>query len=168
MNAKNALLRETHEWATEVEQALRIYDDEARAADGQPWQRKMVSLPVKEKDLIRLLNWKVWTLRYGVCLQFIVDFVLKRHNRDRILVPGVSTLGMTAARLTSPAIREELEAEIKRVYPNGENRLALAQAQPEPLPAFGEGDDFTARYGAIMLERQRAYVTEKRERAYRR
>lgn len=86
-------------------------------------------------DLL-MLNLKVWSMRYSVSPEFVVD-ALTRCYAGRRKVPGKSavragdlngnstSLGISAGLAGSASARRAVEDAVSRAFPNGENRRAL-------------------------------------------
>ena len=106
----------------------------------------------KPRDLLRYLNWRVWCLRWGVTLDWLLDRMLNskhqglrsyfeqnRKKATRRKGTDVS-LGLSSATLTGPAMERFLYEQLISEYPHGENvmllrqgmRLAIEEAGPVP------------------------------------
>jgi len=109
-----------------------------------------------------LVNLKVWTLRYGVSVEFVLDAILKHyHNlqndpkyrhRDP---PDTISLHIPVSYLGGEKARQAVEDAVKAAYPNGENwrmRESEQLLQQNPLPRThfdpADPDDYLRRYGA--------------------
>ncbi len=170
MNGKLSTIE--REWAEEVERTLLLVEDRKRLRANLPpakWER--VFMPTPDQRL-SLLNWKVWTLRYHVSLDFLLTFFLRIYADQRKISRDHRTLslGLPVSMVTGPGARKRLEEEVARMYPNRENRLA--DRSPFFLPvkrlAYDDLDQMTEKYGAVMLKRHKMTRTQTvPKRAYR-
>lgn len=159
-----------------VEHALVIYEDQERMRlDKPPRRYRLVVMPQRQIDMVRMLNWKVWTMRYKIPLHFILTFVMRvypdqrRASRD----PMVLNFGFQTALVTGVAFRKRLEEEVVRRYPQGENYADARNPRRAHLPLkalnYDSVDEMAEKYDAVMRERHRESVkTAAHKRPYRR
>ncbi len=89
-------------------------------------------IPIRIKEPIRLLNLRVWSLRYHVSLEFILQALWPRYRRMRKPMmrehgrESVIFFSLTA-QLTGEASRAILERVVSQTYPGGENYRAYLQ-----------------------------------------
>jgi hypothetical protein len=103
-----------------------------------------VWLPTGPDADLRLMNLCIWTTRYHVRLEWLLDAVLTRFARQRKLPrvkePEELSLGLSAAMLMGDAARSVVEERIARDFPNGENIKLAMQARQTPMPDLPDGD----------------------------
>jgi len=121
-------------------------------------------LPVNQQ---RLLTLKVWTVRYNVSLEFILEFLLQRHAdvRRRHWIKHQVTLGIPLPLLTGPASRLALEDHIKRLYPAGENLRDAAQQLRQRILDVGTPGrvSYSTDAGTMAQNYQKAILARRRE-----
>lgn len=108
--AQYELSTHLHRWNEQVKQAF--------------LERGIVHYRQEPEDLLRYLNWKVWTLRYGVPLNWIVGHILQYFEKAR--EGKGNTLGIGSAALTGATMEQFLREHLLQEYPNGENIKLLA------------------------------------------
>lgn len=117
---------------------------------------------------LKLLNLKVWTMRYSVNLEFILKTLLDRYAKYR-KVPdtNILTLGLAPAMLCGPTSREAIETAIAEAFPDGENeRLARQEAAHKPPLIRPQSqaktlDAMVKKYGKV-IQRRRAEISRTR------
>lgn len=82
----------------------------------------------------RLLNWRVWCLRYGVPLQFVARIVCRRFESQRR--SHGQQLGFSVALLTGPAARAAVQQAVKAEYVAGENFSMLRSTLKQQMLAL--------------------------------
>lgn len=167
------LAGETTRWAVEVGKSLVRLENLKRLHRGTPPIEAQPFIPSNGENGLRLLNLKVWSLRYSVNLDFILAFLLDVYFAKIRRKPDGDDLrlGVSIATLTGNKARQALEEEITKVFPGGENiRAAREEARRlvhpiDPLGILPAGDDMIAAYEAAMNKRlrlRRARFTSKR------
>ncbi len=150
----DALTLLTDAWIKEIQHALQLTEDRPRIERGLPPIRHPdgVAMPTLPRQRLALLNWKVWTLRYRVSPTFILEFVLRWYASRRKRNSRALSLGLPVNLITGPGCRAHLEEEIRRTWPNGENRVDTTE--PELLPEIKDGNPLR-EYDRIMRQRHR-------------
>ena len=126
--------------------------------NGQP----VVWLPNSDKARLALLNWKVWTLRYRVDLETLINIVLETHERrGRRWDPKGDTisLGHPISVVTGINARHLVEESVLRMFPNGENYKAASQppqAEPNEALAYGDERQLVEKYTESIGERRKS------------
>ncbi len=109
-------------WHSEVEKTL------------SEIKERHVRLSLNRRDQIRLLNLKVWTVRYRISLRSILDVLLAAWSKKQY---GGGLLGVRIATLCGVASRTILEKHVKELYPAGEqyasHRCESILSQLKPL-----------------------------------
>jgi hypothetical protein len=173
---KVLLNREMEAWNEQIIASLAKAENqllnEQRPEGEAPKQRtwRIMIIPDRPDQLFRLLNWKIWTMRYKVPLEFILMFILKRYSSHRKISkdPKVLTLGLPVVLITGVACRKQLEEHISKIYPNGENYQAARCPQPPIVTDLPEDEDMVAAYNHEMLRRhKKALVVSSNRRHYR-
>ena len=160
------------DWARQVEEHLRLMADRnLLLADEAPRKYRFVVMPNKDQ-LFHLLNWKVWSMRYKVSLDFIMTFVFAEYNDRRrpSKDPWTLSFGFPVQMVTGAACRRRLEEEVARLYPNGENYKAAKCAESPVIKRlnYSDPEKMMEQYGKVMRERHKnplIQITSKR--AYR-
>lgn len=158
MSTSNKLKAVVDAWTKEVEQSLyRVENNLREAANFPKMHFRMVLLP---RDMLRMLNWKVWCQRYHVPLDFIMTFVLKHYQlrRQRSADPAILVFGLSAKAVTSEVTRRRLQQEIARSFPTQDNRLVNIQplAPIEEMPYDPDDpESMVQKYTEVMLARHR-------------
>ena len=82
------------------------------------WDENNMHLYLSPEDKLRLLNLNVWSLRYGVSIDYILTALLQhyfvRHRRKN------RYLGIRVSALMSKPSEEFLEEAIRQEFPNNE------------------------------------------------
>ena len=148
------------EWATKVEQGIKVVEDRERLRKNLPPIRYTMSfMPAREDQLLALLNWRVWSERYKVDLDFILTFVFKFYGNHRkpSRDPRILSFGFPLPLVTGAACRKRLEEEIARQYPNGENYEAAKARRFHPVRKldYEDVDGMNSRYDAVMRDRHK-------------
>ena len=121
-----------------------------------------VPLPQKDADRKRLLNMLVWSRRYNVTVEFILDALLGYFKNFRKPSSG---LGVSVVSLTGVRARQIVEEAVVKAYPAGENETAARQAQRNKILGIsgtamkdhgGDIDKMIASYSRTMRDRHRA------------
>jgi hypothetical protein len=152
----------TTDWANKVSKALIHYENK---------RRREANLPDFPPDTnvsltggltrIQLLNWEVWSMRYHVSLDFILEAVLARFARHRKPPPkNTLTLGISVTTLTGPAAKQAVLDSIHANFPNGENRKSVHQQLLPPSVLglkYDSPEEMVKRYDEMMTQRQREF-----------
>jgi hypothetical protein len=95
---------------------------------GPFWEHGIVWPPKQptEKVLLQLMNWKVWAMRYGVPLGWVVRTVLEHFDFNRQRRRAINSLGVPPITATASAVEAYIRERVLAEYPNGEN-LAMAR-----------------------------------------
>lgn len=130
--------------------------------------RKDVYFAPTERDAFRLLNWKVWTLRYHVSLPFILNTLLPvfQRFRKKQSFARKKTLGVTVAALTGPRAQQILEQAVLREFPNGENELMERSNLQMRMLGFPTANTASHQNGELQYLRDYAAESQKRRRAW--
>ncbi len=126
----------------------------------------MVWLPSGHVAELRLLNWRVWMKRYGVSREYIFDVAVKCYGKARRWSrnPNELLFGFSAQMVTGAAMRERLEEQIAKDFPNDEHRKIAQLKQARPLlETYSSMQQMVDKYGAEMRKRRRAFSTPVRE-----
>jgi hypothetical protein len=157
----NGDIRKAVEQITEQVTAALLRVEESHAAhEDNPTAGKRVYV----SPSIHFLNWHVWSLRYHVPLEFIIDFLLfEKFRLQRQVKPFTISLGLGIEAITGPAACQAVENHVMLTYPNGENILAYRQSilcrmmPPEPTPQIDySGPDDMCRIYTKTMEQRRA------------
>lgn len=165
-------------WAARVSEALIRVEKRRRLIEGKPpmpCENVLCALlPRDSRDRLRLLNFKVWSARYAVSLDFILEQLLFQYfkkNRRLWAFPNI-TLGVAVSALTGHVARRFIEEAALREFPNRENLRIMKQASiPPPMRGFDyqeNPDIFVERYQRVMLSRQKRAAEEPTRPKYRR
>ena len=87
----------------------------------------------------RMLNWKVWSMRYNVSLEFILGFLLQRYGYMRRKKPPHLVIGLPTASITGESARDALERYVDDVYPGRENHSD--RNHRDHIMIFGNGNN---------------------------
>ncbi len=117
--------RYCQDWSREVTQALARYDN-------LPVERVIVP------SSFALLNWKSWSLRYAVSVDFIVQTLLAYYSKIR---RDVGSLGIGIKQLTGVRAHEIVMQNVTVTFHDGENYTVYSNDLRErmllrPLPKF--------------------------------
>ena len=113
---ENTLMDALELWERRVALAMR------HVADVSPSTKVWVCGNVENR--IRLMNWKVWSLRYHVSIEFILTTLYKVwHCSPKFSPDGSVSLGLSASAATGKRAREIIQDEVIRTYPAKENEL---------------------------------------------
>lgn len=170
-----SLQLETSRWNRNLKAAIARAENRERSKKGLPKTSLTAWLPEGPEANLYLLNLKVWSVRYHISLDFILDtlFFCWRYRRKQPNA-NCATLGLPAALIGGPVSRKYVEEAVCRTYPNGENMRSCKQPRPSaPLRSeeFTSLDDFLRRYGKVMTQRQKEFsgkLSERSSRAFRR
>jgi phytoene dehydrogenase-like protein len=102
-------------WLKKVEGALARYEQVPPGS---------VHLLLSDEHEFLLMNWKSWSLRYAVSVDFILSTLLNYFRRIRRQRPGSVSLGVSVPSLTGHRAQEIIEAEVAATFPDGENYTA--------------------------------------------
>jgi hypothetical protein len=122
---------QSERWFMQVKRALLNVENCARLGDGEkPYHMHDVWIECTPLEKTRLFNLKVWTQRYSVNLEFVLEFLLTyyRDFRKRYGLKHQVSFGIPLATLTGLGARAALEEHIKRVYPARENYRDATQS----------------------------------------
>lgn len=146
-------------WLREIGDALVRIENRRRLEDGLGClpDDSFAWIPEGDAASLQLHNLRVWTLRYHVSLDFILEFLLRAYARRRKISPRLRPrdvmLGLPASLLGGEVAKRRLEEEIARAFPARENRPHANKERPLlPLRELsGEDDeDYVQAYSAIM------------------
>jgi hypothetical protein len=159
------------EWRARLDAAfINVANERRKARNLRPVEpaRIVVYVPKKtprEESDFRLLNLKVWELRYGVS----PEYMLRNLTDDRTLrfEGRVLIYNQPAGRLTSEKSRKAIEAAVARDYPNGEqwriiDSPPLAQLIPRTRLDLNDPDAFIERYREKIDQLRKDRETEAR------
>src|ERR1022692_1740781 len=108
----NNVRKALESWLKNVQVALARYEQVPE---------RSVRLLLSDQDMWRLMNWKSWSLRYAVPVDFILSTLLNYFRHVRRKRPGSISLGISVPSLTGARAQEIIEAAIAASFPNGEN-----------------------------------------------
>ena len=161
---------QTELWYETVRQTLLNIENRLRLRNSQPpYTMNDVWVDLLPANQQRLLTLKVWTVRYNVGLEFILEFLLRLYAdvRKRHQIKHQVTLGIPLILLTGPASRMALEGYIKRLYPAGENLRDAAQQLRQRILDVGtpsrvgymlDSINMAQHYQKVILARRREAV----------
>jgi hypothetical protein len=121
---------------------------------------------------LRLLNWKVWCLRYGVTLDWIIQQVLFRYQHVRQARGATGSLGIQINAITGERFRQYIEERAAKDYPNGEQLEAQRSEQQARMLAIPRQilktkeeeeedlDHFITRYQTQALKLRQSNITK--------
>ena len=170
---KFAMLKETtlrHEadiWYNQVMRSVIRWDNANRTRQHlPPFPLNAYFPPMPFSSQLKLLNLKVWTLRYAVDLDFVVGELLRYYGRHRKESLREPRLGISIGVLTGVASRKHIETAVLSAFPNGEN-FSNSRAQllkhfriTEPVRGldYTNNEEMIRKYTRIMLSRQNADI----------
>lgn len=139
-----------------------------------------IYLPLKAVSHLQLLNLKVWSERYAVSVEFILETLLDYYQHSRSYVCRDTArsiqLGISAATLCGIKSRQVIEEKVLKRFPVGENFRLQKQAtlerfwklQPIERMSYKNLDEMVKSYSALMRERHE-WMREKKpyQRAWR-
>ena len=146
-------------WRIKVERALIAYENDQKYKHSLPPLPPTVQavVVVKPSDLIKLLNWRVWCMRYVIGPRFIIETLLGYHHRHRrpSFNPSIVTFGVRLATLTGVPARHHVEEAVLQRYPNGENVYMARHPQPPPIHIlrYQNDSDMIRQYRAAIANR---------------
>ena len=160
LSTSERIANEIESWYRSVEKALVVADRRVKERENLfvPYYPKVL-LPSSRRDLIRMLNWKVWCMRYHINLETLLTILLQWQQKNRAGTNRKElTLGISVAVLTSVGARQVVEEAVTRMYPSGENQEAdLSPASPPPLSFdYDSLDEMNQEYSKAMLQRHKA------------
>ena len=134
----------------------------------------VVWLPSGPSTDMRLLNWRVWSMRYGVTIEYVLDAVILTYGKTRKWSrrEGELLFGFSVALVTGETMRERLEERVARDFPNDEHRKVATLRQARSASArYQTLEEMVKKYDAEMKRRQKEFaappLAEERERNYR-
>ena len=130
-----------------------------------------VWLPGAAADL-HLLTFALWSTKYCVNMEWLIDAVLTRLGYRRRLPHVTSSeslsIGLPAAVLIGEDARRAVLEKLARDFPNRENVLSHSQTPAPPMPDLtDDNDDFITSYREALTELAKNKKTDKPVRAYR-
>ncbi len=146
-----------------VRRALVRLENQKRVESGLPSldaKRAIVGLPMRERDKLRLLNLKVWSLRHRVSVEYILDCVLTacKKIRKSPKPPLEASLGLNASAVTGAKAYKILLESLARDFPAGENLRATSQQASSVAVEYSSLDGMVSGYASAMQARQRAFA----------
>lgn len=114
MKPKNELRMVAGDWHTKVAESLERY--------GIKYFQSSFN------NQVLLLNWKVWSLRYGVSLHWIVDKILQYYSKAREARGAGNQLGIGIPAITGEKTQIWIQECVSREFPSGEN-LAVRRSE---------------------------------------
>ena len=119
------------------------------------------------ENRLRLMNWKVWSLRHHVSVEFILATLYKVWRCSPKFCPdGSVSLGLSASAATGKRAREIIQDEVLRTYPAKENELLAKEEirsrwlDLKPV----KGNNYVK---AILKKRAKANTTPRNHRTWR-
>jgi len=165
LKASRDLKDELREWNYKIELAILNYENKIRHSQNKPPLRAEARVTVPSGALAQLMfyNWKVWTIRYCIPLDFIVETIFTRYDTMRLKSGSQAFVifGLPTALITGPKARQIIEETVITAYPNGENyRVSKQQMPPIPLKdlVYDTLEGFVTAYDKMMKKRQRVGV----------
>ena len=134
MESVRAELRtEIREWVERLKQALLTVENRRRVeAQFKPLpEDTVVWMPNNPNAEFSLLTLKVWSLRYCVTPEFLLDTLTLCFRNCRRQSPQQQDvqLGLPAVLICGPRARQYVEEAVLRAFPNGENYKTKRQPQ---------------------------------------
>jgi hypothetical protein len=160
-------------WIKEIEQALLRNENTRRAAAGESTLDATTFVFVSNsQSAFRFLNWKVWTVRYSINLDMLLEIILTSFGRARHYLSNdiEVRLGLPVSMVTGVEARRKVEDAVFTMYPNGENYKSKNQAEQLPpidLLNYDDADELVATYASAMKNRRKPPETVKLLRNYR-
>ena len=179
---KSLLSVTTCQWTTRVQEALlRVENHRRRETNRSPYPKNVyVNVPLGPNAALFLLTLKVWTIRYCVTLDFLLDVLMMRFKQQRRYDPNSNrelNLGLTAALLVGVDARQCVEESVIKAFPNAEN-YKMASQPYVPIPLYSldtdEPDVALKEYKRVIraargeLEKKREQRDAEYERKFRR
>ena len=159
-------------WEESIRAAILSYENSQRKSMNEPLLDSHVRVMFQsdQRSLMRLMNWRVWSIRYCIPLDFIVTALLDRYRlqRKRSIDPDIVLLGMPVAMKTGARARQIIEDEVSKTYPDRENYRAMRQKTvPVPITKleYETPEQFVDRYTKAIEEKRKEWqrtVGEKR------
>jgi hypothetical protein len=156
---------ELREWNHKIEFAILNYENKIRHFQNKPPLRAEARVTVPSGALAQLMlyNWKIWTIRYCVSLDFIIETIFTRYDMMRLKSSSeaIVQFGLATNLVTGPKARQIVEEAVVKAYPNLENyRVAKQQMPPIPLKdlVYDTLEGFVSAYDKMMKRRQRVSV----------
>jgi len=103
------------QWIKQIERALAQYENI------HPSYVVNLRKLIGTKHGFLLLNWKSWSQRYAVSVDFILTTLLDYYGKRRQQRQGKVSLGIATTSLTGTRAREIVEHEVAAQFPGGEN-----------------------------------------------
>jgi hypothetical protein len=168
-------------WRQKVSTTFLAVENRKREEAGLPTfpRHTTVLISSRQDTSFRLLNLKVWCLRYHVSLSFILDVLLDHfayvRKRWSSQDPSLLSLSVPLASFTGAAARQAIEEALVRAFPGEENylqanhelRQQIVGHRPLLRLSFGSTEDMLERYSKIMKRRQRQILTKRSRRPWR-
>ena len=131
------LRNEINDWMERLKLAL-LHVENQRRREGQfpplP-EDTCVWLPQGPNAELSMLTLKVWTLRYCITPEFLMDTLTLCFRNGRRYDPKDPDirLGIPASIISGTAARNYVEEAVLKTFPNGENRKVASQPHPRIL-----------------------------------
>lgn len=161
--AARSLKNQACVWRARLEKALlSVENQRRRALNVHPFDPEVaVYLPEGPKANLLLLNLKVWSERYSVTPEFILEFLTRwyrnsRHWTDNLNGQREVSLGLPASLVAGMKSRNLLEEAVHRAFPAGENRHASNFSKLLNVHAF-DPLEFAQQYNAEMMTLRREH-----------
>ena len=158
------LKRTIAKWEEQIYSALRTVENRRRKeAHLPPYPESVrIYLPTGKNAILQFLNWKVWSLRYCVSLEFILDVLLSYYRAQRKVRDNEKALhlGIPVSVLTGVRSRIIIEEAVVKAFPNGEN-YKIRSIQYAPIRESKKEESLEAmiqRYCRLMTTRQRESI----------
>ena len=143
------LNRELESWGREIAHALRkIADVDTGTAAYAAFKRS---------NALRLLNWKVWSMRYHVSAEFILKTFYGYWRTGPKSGGGQVSLGLSINAVTGERARHILEDQVKLAFPHGEHKQAARADTMERLVnlRMNGSDGNEMDYRSAVLQKRR-------------
>lgn len=90
------------------------------------WSYGIIRFQQREEDLLRYLNWKVWSMRYGVSLRWIIKQIMERNEYSRDSHRrAITSMGLKSVMITGKTTEVYIRERVLEDFPNGENLMAM-------------------------------------------
>ncbi len=112
---------------------------------------------------IRLLNLKVWTLRYNVSLEFILTTLIRYYQKHNPSARTSSALGFSPAQLCGRASEEIVREAVKEQMPDNASKARadlrhkmVGAIRPIPAPKADDNLDTYCQHYQRWCEKRRS------------
>ena len=155
-------------WKHHVTNAIRLVENRHRKEDGlEPLnpRHRILFAGNNPAAHLTLLNFRTWTLRYGVTIEFIIEALRRAWPKRYRLIHrgGFYILTLLPQRLITDTDRRHVEEAVLEAYPNGEQWSAQSLVNI-PRIAADPNDPRYIRLYARAIHRARREEEKRQER----